>query len=464
MILEGGCIFSLLFLYLNIMKFAVIDVETTGLNPLTDRIIEIGIVFIEDGSEVSRYSQLIHPGRRLPSTISSLTGITANMIEESPLFEEVASQISEMTTGYILVGHNVHFDYSFVKNEMRKSGLSFSRKTICTAELSRLFFPSKKSHSLKSLCRNFAITNTQPHRALPDAAATALAFMEMKNRFGENFINFLLKRKQLNLTASIERINNIIKQLPNSTGVYYFIGKDEKPIYIGKANRIRNRVQSHFRGEGNSVQLISAISNIKDIRFFETGSELLATLQEDHEIRHYWPKYNRAQKVFNKRFGVVIYRDMKDRWRMGIAQHGKTHCFEVYFHQYHLAEAYIQDKVDQYRLSGKYCGIGAASKSEISDEVHNANFEQMVIDSESEKRKELFFTEGRSANEKGFILLENGLYKGFGFISNDNEVSAVNYEENLLPRYSSVTVENIVGKLRKKVQVVKISKPELKNY
>lgn len=445
------------------MKFAVVDVETTGLNPLSDRIIEIGIVFIEDGSEVSKYSQLIHPGKPVPSAITSLTGISNAMVEKSPLFEEVALQINEMTSGYILVGHHIHFDYSFLKNEMRNAGCSFSRKTICTAELSRLFFPNKKSHSLKALSRNFGITNLQPHRALPDASATALAFLEMKNRFGENFISYLLKRKQLNLTASIERINNKIKELPNTTGVYYFIGKDEKPLYIGKANRIKNRVQSHFRGEGNSVQLISAISNIKDIRYFETGSELLAALQEDHEIRHYWPKYNRAQKIYNKRFGIVIYCDMKERWRMGIAQHGKTHCFEVYFHQYHLAEAYVQEKVDRYGLSGRYCGIGSVNKTEIGDDVHNRNFEKMLIDSKSEKRTEVIFAEGRTADEKGFILIENGLYKGFGFLGNNIEMSVTACEENMLQRYSSVTVENIIGKLRKKKQLVMISNLESKN-
>jgi DNA polymerase III subunit epsilon len=430
------------------MKFAVIDVETTGLNPLSDKIIEIGIIFIEDGSEVSAYSQLIHPGRPFPSSISSLTGITGKMAAESPLFEEVASQVNEMTAGYILVGQNVHFDYSFVKNEMRKSGISFSRKTICTAELSRLFFPNKKSHSLKSLCRNFEITNTQPHRALPDASATALAFLEMKNRFGENFITYLLKRKQLNLTASIERINNKIKDLPNTKGVYYFIGKDEKPIYIGKANRIRNRVQSHFRGEGNSVQLTAVIPNIKDIRFFETGSELLASLQEDHEIRHYWPKFNRAQKVNNKRFGIVTYLDMKNRWRMGIAGSGKLHCFSIYFHQYHLASKYISEMVNKYQLNAELCGTGVVQNS-VPVDLHNKNFEFMLREIAARNIVEIYFTAGRNEQERGFILIENGIYQGFGYHIYSLPMLIEVFDQNLIKRFSSVTVENMLTKLRK---------------
>jgi len=432
------------------MKFAVIDVETTGLDPLRDRIIEIGIVLIEDNEEISRYSHFLNPGKPVPGNITSLTGITSDMVASAPCFEKVAHQIDELIQGYTLVGHHVHFDYSFMKNEMKMAGISFSRKTLCTAELSRLIFPGRKSHSLKSLGRYFGVQNQNPHRALPDAVVTAQIFLHISEKFGSPFIESLLKKENNILAETLELISEKVKNLPVATGVYYFIGKDDKPLYIGKAKNIRSRVLSHFRGDGQSVKLLAVSSQIKDIRYYVTGNELLAALHEDHEIRHYWPRFNNAQKSYNKRFGVVYFPDMKNRWRMAVASACKTHCCRVFFHQYHLADEYIRQRVDRFGLNGNLCGITDQQKEDVSADSHNKAFENMLTLESEENRLEVYYTSGRNKNERGFILIENAIYKGFGFVPDNEPITASILKKNLVLRYSSVTVENLLKHLRKK--------------
>ena len=130
------------------MKFAILDVETTGLNPVTDRVIELGIVFMDDGEIVGRENFIFNPERKLSSKIKQLTGLTDDVLEDAPFFEVFAEQIAYLTRDRIVVGHHVSFDYAFLRNEMKLSGVRFSRNTLCTAELSRYLFPQATS------CRN----------------------------------------------------------------------------------------------------------------------------------------------------------------------------------------------------------------------------------------------------------------------------------------------------------------------
>ncbi|MBK8414278.1 MAG: 3'-5' exonuclease [Bacteroidetes bacterium] len=122
------------------MKFAILDVETTGSNPVTDRGIELGIVFMDDGEIVGRENFIFNPERKLSSKIKQLTGLTDDVLEDAPFFEVFAEQIAYLTRDRIVVGHHVSFDYAFLRNEMKLSGVRFSRNTLCTAELSRYLF------------------------------------------------------------------------------------------------------------------------------------------------------------------------------------------------------------------------------------------------------------------------------------------------------------------------------------
>ena len=428
------------------MKIAVLDIETTGLNPIENRITEIGIVFIDNYTITGSYELFINPETKIPGKIKQLTGIDDATVASSPVFSDIAKQIIEITNDHVIVGHHVHFDYSFLKQEMKRAGYSFTRKTLCTSELAKYLLSRLNSFSLSSLCKYYKIQNRRPHRALPDAEATASLFLALSAEKGVEFINQLLapSKKSLNVPAHLRE--TVYKELPPKPGVYYFIDQRGKPVYIGKAVNLRSRVLSHFRGEGNSIGILALSQQIRNIRYEETGNELLATLLEDHEIRHFWPTLNRAQKKNTVRFGVVVYTDQFGRWRMNIAKSGKVHCFMVYFHQYYLAVDFVKSMMNKYQLCGFLCGM--VNGQDMETEIHQANFLKMILDFKLNSQVEIYFAAGRKEGEKSFVWIENNMYKGYGFVEDASEINLYLLESKLTLRMSSVTSEAIIRKLK----------------
>ena len=156
--------------------FAIIDIETTGNSHRHGQITEIAIYQHNGYSVTGFYSTLIKPDMEIPYFITDLTGITNEMVENAPKFYEVAKKIIEMTLGRTFVAHNVHFDYKFVKEEFKRLGYNFTRRTLCTVKLSKKYFPGHSSYSLGKLCTDLDIKIIGRHRAAGDAQATVELF------------------------------------------------------------------------------------------------------------------------------------------------------------------------------------------------------------------------------------------------------------------------------------------------
>jgi DNA polymerase III subunit epsilon len=156
--------------------FAIIDIETTENGYKHGQITEIAI-FQHNGKEVTdSYSSLIKPDMDIPLFITRLTGISNEMVKNAPRFYEIARKVVEMTAGRIFVAHNVHFDYKFVREEFKRLGYDFNRKTLCTVQLSKKLMPGHKSYSLGNLCQEKGIEINGRHRAAGDALATVKLF------------------------------------------------------------------------------------------------------------------------------------------------------------------------------------------------------------------------------------------------------------------------------------------------
>lgn len=156
--------------------FAIIDIETTGNSFKYGQITEIAI-FQHNGIEITdSFSSLVKPEMDIPLFITRLTGISNEMVKNAPHFYEIARKIVEMTAGKIFVAHNVHFDYKFVKEEFKRLGYEFNRKTLCTVQLSRKLMPGYKSYSLGKICAEKGIEINGRHRAAGDALATTKLF------------------------------------------------------------------------------------------------------------------------------------------------------------------------------------------------------------------------------------------------------------------------------------------------
>ncbi|NLG25969.1 MAG: PolC-type DNA polymerase III, partial [Clostridiales bacterium] len=153
--------------------FVVLDVETTGLNPALDQIIEIGAVRFEKGVEVAEFSQLIHPQRPIPPDSTKIHHITDAMVRGMPAIGEVIGRFADFCRGAVLVAHNAAFDMAFFSRAFGQAGLPFDHPKLDTLTLMRNAYPGQRSYKLGNLCKLLGIRLDNAHRAVHDERATA---------------------------------------------------------------------------------------------------------------------------------------------------------------------------------------------------------------------------------------------------------------------------------------------------
>ncbi|MBQ9927382.1 MAG: 3'-5' exonuclease [Lachnospiraceae bacterium] len=166
-----------------IYDFTALDVESTGLNPKTDKLIEIGAVKVRNGKITDRFHTLVYPGRKLEERITQLTGITDEMLKDAPVIEEVIPLLLDFIGEDVLLGHRILFDFSFIKKAAANQKLSFEKKGIDTLKIARRFLPELESKRLSFLCEYFEIP-IDAHKAESDARAAAMLYFKLAEKFG----------------------------------------------------------------------------------------------------------------------------------------------------------------------------------------------------------------------------------------------------------------------------------------
>lgn len=164
-------------------KFVAIDVETTGLSPVYNELIEISAIKYDGETKVDTFSTLIKPKRPISKTITNITGITNQMVESSPKIEEVMPKVISFIGDNTIVAHNANFDYSFLQNNSNKS---FSDNTVIdTVALSRKMLPNLPNHKLNTVAKCIGIQEEGFHRAEFDCECCAKIYI----KYLENTIN-----------------------------------------------------------------------------------------------------------------------------------------------------------------------------------------------------------------------------------------------------------------------------------
>lgn len=165
---------------------AFLDVETTGLNSKTDRIIEVGIVRVNKDESVEKYSQLVNPGFKISKEIRELTGIKLKELVNAPSFEEVMPKIVELLKVDLLIAHNAKFDYDFIAEECLRLGMSISLPYVDTVKIARMFYPNYITYNLDSIITRLKLTIDNRHRALDDSQILVSLCTRIRNEFGED--------------------------------------------------------------------------------------------------------------------------------------------------------------------------------------------------------------------------------------------------------------------------------------
>ncbi|MGE3610548.1 MAG: PolC-type DNA polymerase III [Bacteriovoracaceae bacterium] len=212
---------------LNSLNFCVIDLETTGGNPETEKIIEIGMVKIENFQITEERSFLINPQKEIPDFVQKLTGIKKADVEHSPKIEEVIDEIVQFIGDTILVAHNTSFDIPFLNGVLRKLHRpTLENKVICTNIMTKYMIPDIMSSNLNYMSQLFNIPHSQAHRAIEDARATGKLLLKYLEIFESKHIRkinqlyyprnkFELDRAIFETSDGLEKVYETINKIEN---------------------------------------------------------------------------------------------------------------------------------------------------------------------------------------------------------------------------------------------------------
>lgn len=457
--------------------FAIVDIETTGGSPGTDRVTEIAIVLHDGEKIIDRFESLINPERSIPYGITQITGITNEMVADAPRFYEVAKKVVEMTQGAVFVAHNVSFDYNFIRYEFQQLGYVFRRRKLCTVRLSRKVFPGLRSYSLGNLIKHFNIKVTDRHRAMADVMATIelmeKAFAQDENNETDNLVNLGIRETRLPKNISLDQLHD----LAEACGVYYFYNKEGEVVYVGKSVNIKKRAMQHFAAQ--TAKAVKMQQVIHDISYELTGSELIALLLEATEIKRLSPRFNSALR--NRNMNWCIHKYINEAGYICFAL-AKTNAksakdFNIVsrFHRSAIAKSTLRSLVRQFELCGCLSGVESFGVSCFQYQIGKclgANMGREEVESYNERAElailafdrlfeedMLILSKGRTPEEQSVVWVEDGQFVGFGYADKE----AVRSVEDLKASVKSYThhsdyLDIIYGFLRKgkDVKIVKL--------
>lgn len=178
-----------------ISQYIALDTETTGLNPVKDRVLEIGAARVCDGKVWETFTTLIDTGMEIPERIVELTGITDEMQNTGKKPQQAFSEFLEFCGDLPILGHHISFDFGFLKQGALNLGFTFEKEGLDTLVLARQFLPDLPSRKLPDLCAHYGIDPGHSHRALDDALATHELLWKLWAEFGEQKPEAFVARK-----------------------------------------------------------------------------------------------------------------------------------------------------------------------------------------------------------------------------------------------------------------------------
>jgi len=439
--------------------YAIVDIETTGSYAAANGITEICIQ-LSDGKEVTgQYQTLINPGQPIPPYISAMTGITDRMVAGAPRFGEVAENIFHLLRDRIFIAHNVNFDYSFVKSHLREAGFDLNVKKLCTVRLSRRIFPGFPSYSLGKLSHSLGITINDRHRATGDAEATAKIFHLLLENDREQHIPKSLQRNSKEWILPPNVPKEQFDALPYTPGVYYFHNEKGKVVYVGKANNIRYRVNSHFSNNSESRQKQNFMRHVHAISYRNCATELMACILESAEIKKIWPVFNSSQKRWEDVYGIFQYEDQNGYLRLAIDKNRKRLHPLYTFHYLVDGHAVMRKLIRDHHLCPKLCfmqkgedpcdgsqdgGCSGACEQREPSRQYNARVQEAAA-ALSVKPSFAVIDKGLNGDDRSCILVMEGQFYGMGYIPSGLSPAGTDELKDYLTMYRENSfIRNIV--------------------
>jgi DNA polymerase-3 subunit epsilon len=403
----------------------------------------------------------LQPDTYIPPSLTSIHGISNEMVADAPRFSDLADTILELLEDRIFVAHNVQFDYGFLEAEFQRANRDFRFKKLCTVRLARRML-KLRSNSLASLCRHFEIINEKAHRALEDAKATAEILTRLMELPGcQPLIQEMTRGRPGTFKGPVNLPEDKWKSLPEETGVYYFTDAQGKVIYVGKAVNLRERVGQHFNAQTHTREKEQFLESIFDLHHEISGHELMALLRENELIKQHYPRFNRLNKDFRLNYGIYRYEDQRGYTRLMVGESGKwSQPLQVFRSRSEAVQMLLKLSIES-GLCLHLNGLTSTASPNCSYEGSNginciscngkgiAEYNQAVrtgIEKYFQPGKTILMLKGRTPAESGIIYLEKGKIMGLGFGPAKNLESMDLQEicESLKPYYDTQDAQAIL--------------------
>ena len=391
------------------------------------------------------------------------------MLKNAPEFFEVAKRIVEITNDCVLVAHNAKFDYRILKLEFSRLGFQFERKSLCTVELSKKLIPGLPSYSLGKLVRSLGIPISDRHRASGDALATIKLFEILLSRdVTKEVVKTSIRIKP---KLQIEpKLSSLIESMTSDTGIYYMHNCNGEIIYIGKSKNIKKRINQHFIGQTPKSKKIQL--EVSTITYDKTGSELLALLKENAEIKQHKPKFNRALRRTIFTHGLFSFTDQNGYKNLKVQKIKLNERPIITFSNIKSGKSFVSKLVEKYKLCQKLCGIynnksncfdfiikkcnGACIEKEPF-EVYNIRVEKALKNYSLNSKSMILIDKGRDLDERSAVWLENGILRGYTYFNLNHQITNLDVLSNLItPLDHNKDAQHIVQSYIRKNKKLKI--------
>ncbi|MDF4222089.1 exonuclease domain-containing protein [Maribacter sp. M208] len=449
--------------------YAILDIETTGGKFNEEGITEIAIHKFDGQKVVDKFISLVNPEREIQPFVVKLTGINSKMLRTAPKFYEVAKRIIEITEDTVIVAHNAQFDYRILRTEFRRLGYNFERKTLCTVDLSKLLLPDAESYSLGKLVRSLGIPVSDRHRANGDALATIKLFKLLLAKDSEKIIIKDTIRKETQGELSEKQLD-IVRDLPNKTGVFYMHDKDGEIIHLSKSNDIKKRVNQIFTKTNTKSRKLT--KDTKKVTFELTGNELIAILKEHEELLKLRPKYSTIPK--KRMYSHAICKSVNENGYFALDIKPYRECKESIwlFNGVFSAKNYLYKITKEFQLCEKVNGISEARNNcsgydnntcngacinKESIEEYNKRVIAATTQNSIKGKKVIVVDKGREIGEQSAILIKNGSLVGFGFYDLNYQINNIHILESIItPMNGTLDANYLIESYLRKKRVLKI--------
>lgn len=375
------------------MRFAVIDLETTGGNPTFSRVIEIAI-YISDGSQIiDEYATLVNPEMEIPEFIENFTGIKNEMVVHAPKFAEIADRVLSLTEDCIFVAHNASFDYKMLRVEYKKLGIDYRKERICTVNASRRLIKGQESYSLGKLCRSLGIRLENRHRATGDALATSYLFHRLHALTDGNFEDHIASEfdvKTLNPRIQIDSLD----EYPSKRGLVQYFDEHHQLLYIVYSEDIQANLRKVI-AKPKSIKNKNLLLELISVEFEVIESEIMGQLKENFIKQKLKPKYNVLPKKGSFTYGIF----QGEQSKHFIASMSKSNAIPVF----------------ELRNKREISKLSKVLEVQIED-MHFANNYLFQEKLNILNNRYLILQQGRHKNEKTMFWIENGEFIGYGYI------------------------------------------------